>query len=253
MNHFLTAKRNGHGVHSPFVYDLVENVFSNKFQFYVFEELNNLRKCLATNETELLINDLGAGSKKLNSNKRRVKEIARHGISSKKQSEIYFKLINYLKCGNIIELGTSLGLNTVYFCKANPKANVYTIEGSESLYRFSKNLLSEQNCSKSISVNANFDDALPELLSKMNSLDLMYIDGNHSYEPTIRYFNMALKKKNKDSIIILDDIYWSREMIQAWETIKAHEEVKLTIDCFYFGIVFFKDEMKQKEHFKLFI
>jgi len=215
--HFLSAKRNGHGVHSPFVYDLVENVFSNTFKFYAFEELEVLRKQLLKDNTELVINDLGAGSHKLNSQKRKVNEIAKHGISSKKQSEIYFKLINYFKSEVLIELGTSLGLNTIYFSKANPKAKIYTIEGSESLFNFSKNLFKEQNCPNIESINANFDTALPQLLKSVSAFDVLYIDGNHTYEATLAYFKMALQKKNKDSFIILDDIYWSAGMTRVWK------------------------------------
>jgi len=38
-------------------------------------------------------------------------------------------------------------------------------------------------------------------------------------------------------------------MEQAWETIKSNEAVRCTIDLFFIGIVFFKKEIKEKQHF----
>lgn len=251
--HFFKSKRKGHGVHSPFVYALVENVFSDTNEFYVFEELKTIRRALLKDNTVLQITDFGAGSKKLNSSQRKVKDIAQFGISSNHQSEILFKLINYLQCKVIIELGTSIGLNTMYLSSATASSTVYTIEGSDALRSFSDKLFKDHSKNNIQLLHGNFDDVLPNLLSSIESFDLMYIDGNHTLEATIRYFDWALKKTTPNSVIIFDDIYWSKEMTEAWEKIKQNNKVRLSIDCFYFGMVFFKTEIKQKEHFKLFI
>ena len=240
-------------MHSPFVYALVENVFNNTNEFYAFDQLKTIRRALLKDNTELAITDFGAGSKKLNGTTRKVKDIAQHGISSNQQSEILFKLINYLQCKVIIELGTSIGLNTMYLGCATNTSTVHTIEGSENLFTFSKNLFKENKQTNIQSYLGNFDDVLPNILSSITSFDLLYIDGNHTLEATLRYFNYALSKRTNVSVIVLDDIYWSEEMTKAWESIKENTEVRLTIDCFYFGLVFFKEEVKQKEHFKLFI
>lgn len=253
IKHWFTANRKGHGVHSPFVYDLVENVFSNTFEFYAFNELNKTRKQLQLNDAELEVTDLGAGSKKFSSNKRKISDIAKYGISSKKQSEIYFKLINYLKCECIIELGTSIGLNTLYLHEAAPLARVYTLEGSSQIAHFAKRLFTEKKIDTINLIEGNFKDTLPELLKGITRFDLLYIDGDHTYESTIHYFEMALQKKHARSVIIFDDIYWSEGMTKAWEEIKQYKEVKASIDCFYFGMIFFREEFKQKEHFKLYI
>jgi len=253
IRHFFTSKRKGHGVHSPFVYALVENVFNNANDFYAFEKLKTIRRTLLKDNTELAITDFGAGSKKLNASIRKVKDIAQHGISSNQQSEILFKLINYLQCKVIIELGSSIGLNTMYLSGATNTCTVHTIEGSENLFSFSSKLFKQNEQTNIQSYLGNFDDVLPKILSSISSFDLLYIDGNHTLEATLLYFNLALKKRSNQSVIVLDDIYWSEEMTKAWETIKANDNVPLTIDCFYFGLVFFKEEFKQKEHFKLFV
>lgn len=253
VRHFFTAKRNGHGVHSPFAYQLCEEVFYNKNKFYYFEELNTIRNLLLTNETEIIVEDFGAGSKTFNSNKRRINALAKNGISTNKQSEILFKLLNFLNCKSSIELGTSLGLNTLYLALANKYGEVKSIEGSKNLFDFATSLSEKNNIHNIKFIHSTFDKALPMLLTEINSLDFFYVDGNHTYEATITYFKQALTKKNNQSVFVFDDIYWSKEMTEAWRFIINHEEVTLSIDAFYFGFVFFRKEISSKTNLKFYI
>jgi len=253
FRHFLSAKRNGHGVHSPFAFALCEEVFYNRHEFYDFESLKLTRNLLLKNSTKITVTDFGAGSKFLNSNSRSIKDIAGGGISSTLQSEIFYKLINYLKFETVIELGTSIGLNTLYLSKSNPSGKVISIEGSKSLTDFSRELARKHKISNIQFVNGKFDDVLPGILSTVKNPFLLYVDGNHSYNATVNYFNMALQKKENDAVIILDDIYWSSGMTKAWEEIKKNDAVTLSIDAFYFGLVFFRTEQKEKIALTIFL
>lgn len=252
INYQLTSYTE-HDLHSPFLYNFYMELIKNENPFNDFEDLNALRKQLQSNATTIEITDFGAGSKKLNSNKRQIKQIAKHGIAQKKQAEFLYRLLNKFTPKTIVELGTSVGLTSLYLSKALPKSTIYTIEGCPALFQFSNELFktSTDSVSNIISINGNFNVEFPKLLSKIDSLDFLYIDGNHSYEPTINYFKLALEKKTANSIFIFDDIYWSDEMQKAWKEICAHIEVTLSLDLFYFGIVFFKTENKEKEHFVL--
>jgi predicted O-methyltransferase YrrM len=253
IKHFFTAKRNGHCVHSPFAYLLCEEVFYNSQGFYDFNELGLIRKRLLANNTMLEIQDFGAGSKTFKGTNRRIKDIATKGISTQKQSELLYRLVNFLKCHNCIELGTSLGLNTLYLAKANTSAMVISIEGSKSLSDFAEQLAGKNGVTNSQFTHSLFDEALPEALQKISELDLFYVDGNHTYEATLNYFKLALEKKQDSSTFIFDDIYWSQEMTKAWIEIKNHPAVTLSIDTFYFGIVFFKKEIKEKVDLKFYV
>jgi predicted O-methyltransferase YrrM len=246
INHYFTAKRNGHGVHSPFAYELCEQVFYNDSHFYDFEELKKIRTTLLSNKTEISIEDFGAGSKTFSSNKRKIKELTKKGTSTTKQSETLYKLINFLNCKTSIELGTSIGLNTLYLAGANKNAQVITIEGSKNLFEFASELAKKNKINNIKFVHSKFDEALPQALKNINSLDLFYVDGNHTYEATLNYFKLALSKKNNSSVFIFDDIYWSDGMTRAWEEIKKHPSVTLSIDTFNFGMVFFREEIKEK-------
>ena len=101
-----------------------------------------------------------------------------------------------------------------------------------------------------VSIQGEFSKTLPILLEELPRVDFAYVDGNHSLEPTVDYFNLLLKKCHTHSVLVFDDINWSQEMKQAWSSIKNHEAVTVTIDLFAFGIVFFRRE-QEKEHFKI--
>lgn len=251
IKHYLSATRKGHNVHSPWAFTLCEEVFYNNSSFYDFEQLKKIRKDLLKDETELSVEDFGAGSKTFKGNTRKVKDIAAMGISTARQSELLYKLVNFLNARTVIELGTSLGLNTLYLSKANRNAKIYTIEGSSALHDFAEKLALENEISNSKFIRGKFDEELPKLLSEISTIDLLYIDGNHTYEATLKYFHMALAKSINDSVFVFDDIYWSAGMTKAWEEIKNDPKVTLSIDAFYFGLVFFKQEIKEKVHIKI--
>ena len=253
VRHFFSAKRNGHGIHSPYAYALCEEVFYNEHSFYDFELLKKIREELMRNSLEVETGGFGAGSKTFQSNKRKVKDIAQRGISSFKQSELLYKLVNYLTCNTCIELGTSLGLITVYLAKANTSGRVISVEGSEALFNLAKGLARESDTNNIQFINADFDTALPELLNEFEKIDFLYIDGNHTYEATWRYFLLALPKLHPGSVVIFDDIYWSEGMTEVWKKIKGHPSVTLSIDTFYLGLIFFREELKEKTDLKIYL
>ncbi|MES2762253.1 MAG: class I SAM-dependent methyltransferase [Bacteroidota bacterium] len=250
INYKLTAYTE-HDLHSPFLYNFYMELIRNEHPFGDFEELKDIRKQLLDDPTIIEVTDLGAGSKKIHSNKRSVNQIAKHGIAQQKQAEFLYRLLNKFAPATIVELGTSVGLTSLYLSKALPNSTVYTIEGCPNLFKFSTQLFKRRSAANIVSINGNFNEELPKLLSNLNSLDLLYIDGNHAYQPTMNYFKLALEKKNVNSIFIFDDIYWSEGMQQAWKEICSHKQVRLSLDLFYFGIVFFRTENKEKEHFVL--
>lgn len=244
--------KSAHGVHSPFVYKFITELLeSTNEDYYQFKELNEVRNTLAKNDTVIEITDFGAGSKVFKDNKRKISDLVKHGVSKKKFSELYFKLVNFTNSQFIVELGTSIGLNTLYLSKANSVSTVYTLEGCPELAKFSKDLFEKQNAKNIYLINDTFEKAFPKLLNEIPKLDLLYVDGNHNYQSTLNYFKLALDKKHNNSVFVFDDINWNNEMKKAWEEIKAHPEVTLSLDLFSVGIIFFRKEQKEKEHFIL--
>ncbi len=253
LRHYFIAHRKGHGVHSPFAFLLCEEVFYNQQQFYAFENLIRLRKALLQDNTKIKMEDFGAGSQIFTNKVRLVKNIAKSGISNQKQSELLFRMINFLNAKVCLELGTSIGLNTLYMASVNKNNRVISIDACADLYDYAKNLAKKNKLENIEFINAKFDAVLTEIIEKNKSLDFIYIDGNHSYEATMRYFNFFVEKVNTNTVIVFDDIYWSPGMTKAWDEIKGNQKVKLSIDTFFMGFVFFKEEIKEKIDFKFFI
>jgi predicted O-methyltransferase YrrM len=248
---YLLKAKSAHGIHSPFVYDFIVQILQSKHPFYAFEPLEKLR--FELEKSELLIDyiEMGAGSKKLSGSKRKISSIAKHGISKKKYSELLFRIIAKYEFKNILELGTSIGLNTLYLCKANENANVKSLEGNPSLCEFAKNLAVQNQIHNLEIIEGNFDNTLPGLMSKSDKIDFVFIDGNHTHDATLRYINLILPKLDLNAVIILDDIYWSKQMKQAWNEAKELSMVSISIDLFQFGVLFFTSLKKEKEHFIL--
>ena len=96
----------------------------------------------------------------------------------------------------------------------------------------------------------NFDEILPGVINQLDYLDFVFIDGNHRKEATLNYFNWCMPKLSENGILIFDDIYWSKGMKEAWQEIKMHPQVTVTIDLFWIGLVFIRPG-QVKENFKI--
>ncbi len=252
LHYYITAANGkGHGIHSPFVYNFVRNVLNDRTQYPAYKQVENLRSLLLRDKTIIEVEDMGAGSVKSNSNRRSVATIARSAGKRKKSAQLLFRIVRRYGALNIVELGTSLGISTSYMSLANIHARVITCEGSKEVARLAKRNFEALHLQQVQVVQGNFDDTLKNVLTQLPQVDLAFIDGNHRREPTLRYFNEIINKTHSASIIILDDIHWSEDMEEAWAKIKEHPSVRLTIDLFFFGLVFFNEDIKVKQHFTI--
>ena len=236
-------------MHSPFVYDLIIKVLNDDRTFYVFQPIEDCRSMLLNNKEEITIQDFGAGSRIEKSSLRSVTAIATTSLKPKKYGQLLFRLVNYFSPNTILELGTSLGITSAYLASANSNARLITMEGSTEIASIAAANFEQLGISNTTIITGNFDDTLAKTLEAIEIVNFAFIDGNHRYEPTIRYFEQILQKSDEYTVIILDDIHWSKEMEVAWIEVKKHQSVTLTIDLFYVGLVFFRKEQKEKQHF----
>ncbi|MCW3113437.1 MAG: Methyltransferase domain protein [Segetibacter sp.] len=252
LSYFLNASNGkGHGVHSPFVFDFITNVLNDSRTFYAYEELENLRRELLSDKRVLTIEDFGAGSAIAKSNQRRVGDIARAALKPKKFGQLMFRMVDYYKAQTILELGTSLGITTGYLASGNLKGKVYTFEGAKQVAEVAKQNFEKLSLKNIQVIEGNFDHTLQPQLNNIPAIDFAFVDGNHRKEPTVDYFEQLLKKATESSVFIFDDIHWSEGMEEAWEMIKSHPSVTLTIDLFFIGLVFFRKEQKVAQHFRI--
>lgn len=247
--HRFTSK-NRHGLHSPFVYKLVDEVIYDKTEKPAYTTIEQERDKLLIDDSFITVTDLGAGSHVNNNKQKKVSDITLNALKPPKLAKLLYRLAAFVKPNNIIELGTCLGITTLYLQAAAPSASLYTLEGCPQTAGVAKKVFSEAGVDGINVITGNFDDTLPGVLKNEDKLDLVYIDGNHQYDATIRYFDWCLPKVHEGTMLIFDDIYWSDGMKKAWAEIINHPSVTATVDLFWIGLVFFKPG-QAKEHFKI--
>lgn len=240
---------NIHSLQAPFVYGFYKNALAKKPQEEKkYAAIEHIREKFKASPLTLRVHDLGAGSERAKDPVRRVADIASFGVTKRKYSQVMAQVIDYLDCKHIVELGTSLGINTLYL-SLRPNARVTTFEGSEALVDMAKALFKDQRQDITV-VAGNIDKTLPTFLERTNSLDFVYFDANHRYLPTIRYFDQCLAKSHDKTCFVFDDIHLSKEMEKAWQWIKSHYQVTLTLDLYQVGFVFINPELR-KQHYVL--
>ncbi len=247
---FLLHSKNEHGIHSPFVFELYTRIIQAIDPFYIFPEIEACRSRMLNSAEEIIVKDMGAGSKATLSRKRKVKDIARYSLKNTKTAQLLFRLVNHFNPQTIVELGTSLGISTLYLASPNTKARILTFEGCPQTLAIAQKNFTHFGYTHITPVQGNIDQSLPLHIAKIAQLDFVFFDANHRLMPTLNYFNICLSKSHPQSVFVFDDIYWSAEMAEAWKQIKAHPQVMLTIDLFYVGLVFFRTE-QPKQHFTL--
>jgi predicted O-methyltransferase YrrM len=161
-----------------------------------------------------------------------------------------FRLVDFFKPETVLEMGSSLGISSMYLHFGNQKAKMISLEGSPEIAKLARENFKLLGADIEL-LEGNFSETLQTALEKLKKIDLAFIDGHHAELPTLSYFEQILPYCNEDSVLIFDDIYWSDEMAAAWEKIKLNSAVTLSVDLFYFGIVFFKKDFKEKQHFTL--
>ncbi|MGC6429607.1 MAG: O-methyltransferase [Jejuia sp.] len=245
---FLINSTNQHGVHSPFAYDLVTKCFYDKTRHLEYQNIKDFRNRLKRVNYKINVTDFGAGSTKLKSSERKISDIVKHVSISNKNAQLLFRICKYFQFKNVLELGTSLGFAAQAMSLGSPNSEIVSIEGCPEITKYTSNQFQLQQLDNIKLINGNFSEVIPQL--KHVTFDLIFFDGNHTKEATLEYFEALLPKARNNSLFIIDDIYWSQGMTEAWEIIKNHPKVTVTINTFYWGFVFFRKE-QAKEHFKI--
>ena len=252
LRYYLSASNGkGHGTHSPFVFDFITTVLNNKQHYYAYDTVEALRQRLELNKNTITVEDMGAGSVTSATKERTIASIAKTAAKPRKFGQLLFRMANRYRPTTILELGTSLGVTTSYLVLGNQEARVITLEGSVAIAEKALENFRDMGLKKIKLVQGNFDDTLSKVLNALESIDMAFVDGNHRKAPTLDYFRQLIPVMSAESVIVFDDIHWSREMEEAWEEIRNHPRVMLSIDLFFIGIVFFNPSFKVKQHFTI--
>ena len=243
---YLQKAKTKYYLHSPFVYQFYLNVLEGENDIQL-QSIVKLREKLRSNNALLKVEDFGTG----NSLSKTVADIERKVTVRHKYGVLLYRLVNYFKPQNILEIGTSIGLSSSYIALANVHSRIISLEGSKEIAEVAKQNHAKLQINNVEVVTGNFNETLSTSLQQLSSFDLVFFDGNHTKEATLNYFQQCLVKSTENSIFVFDDIYWSAEMSEVWEVIKLDERVTLTLDVYQFGICFFRKEKLSKENFVL--
>ena len=240
---FFASHKKGHGIHSPFVYALVNKVFNNKKNSIELEKIYAILSDYLKNTKKITLDEHGAKTQFRSRENLSIRKIIKQSAIPKKYGRLLYNLAGYFKPESILELGTSVGISTAFIGSAPKNSEFITIDASEAKLNVAKEIANRLDLNKIQFIHGNFDEVLDSALLKINNLDFVFFDGNHRKEPTLRYFQSCLEKAHNNSVFIFDDIHWSNEMEEAWNEIKRNKKVRVSIDIFRMGIVFFRSEL----------
>ncbi len=246
---FRSRHRKGFGIHSPFVFKLVTDVIEEQTPYYKYSLIEKVRQLYLKTDKEVTVENFGTGK----SGRKKISTIVKHSAKSKAYAQILFRLVNFYKSENILELGTSFGLTTMYLAAPNSKAKVVSIEGSKEIAEYAKLSFKRAGFENIRVETGNIDACLPQVLAGFERLDFVFFDANHRKSATLNYFSRCLPKSHAKSVFVIDDIYWSKEMTQAWEEIKKCPKVRVTIDLFFYGIVLFDPDLQEEDYILFFL
>lgn len=235
-----------HGIHSPFVFKLAKECLKNKKSTQFIEDIQHYRERLLGAERSITITDFGAGSRIFKSNQRRICDIAKHAGASQKRMYLLQRLLAYFSPEQVLEIGTSLGMATFAMAKGSPDSKITSLEGCPATLAVAQETLDHFKCTNVALVEGRFRESIQNL--NTHKIDMIYFDGNHSKEATLEYVRTLLPTAINGTVWIFDDIHWSKDMTEAWNEIIALPEVSVSIDCYWLGLVFFRNE-QVKEHF----
>ncbi len=228
---------------TPTAYNVVDEVLSDARKVK-HSDIEAERYRLQKSKQVISFTDYGKSG---NIFEKKVADIAKNALKPKKYAQLISKLVAQRGSKTILELGTSLGITTAYLAR-NEGTEVQTMEGDPTVVDIAQHVWNQLGLQSISTTIGNFDVTLDQLEGK--TYDVIYIDGNHNLEPTVRYFDVLLKHANAHTLFIFDDIHYSKGMEEAWESIKAHSQTTTTIDLFFIGLVYI-DPSLVKQHFEL--
>ena len=228
---FLYYSKNQYSVHSPFVYQFLTKGLYPKFNQTNFKPFLELRKQLLKNS------------------KITISQFTKTASISPKKAKILFKIIQYFQPKTILELGTCMGLGTTAMQLASKTAKITTVESYKNMGKIAQENFDSQNF-KNIKIYHSACDKFLKNQIENTIFDVIYINRNRINPTTLDYFTVLINHISNDSFMILEDIHCSQDQKKTWIEIKNHEKVTVSIDLFYFGLIFFRKEQK-KQHFIL--
>ena len=234
-----------YALQSPFIYRIYTDLLSYlSTKKSVDLDLEEIRKILREDQSKLKISAHGAELKKLLIPSIKKAVIRKFSASNRKFSQLFQYFCLLTPAERVLELGTCLGIHSRYLAKATI-GTLYTFEGAEPLFQELHEFPLESNRKY---IFENTKDSLPLVLHQIEKIDFALINTCQTSASSTSYFNLILPYLHKKSIVAIADIHLSKARDQAWEEIKKHPKIQLSIDFYECGILFFDKDIAQGEY-----
>ena len=210
---YLWQRKSEYSIHSPFVYDFMRKVLNDSGSNRDYDTIYRIGRLLDKR-------------KYINYNLR-------------KQSRLLYRMIRYFEPDSAVSFGSLTALNTAALALGHLQTKVY-LEESED---FLETLNSMGIVNVRLIQPEEFDS---EHFRKLNTGFVFF--GRDSFEDdTWDYLADCMNYKTVDSVFVFEGIHHNRDMEDAWEEIKANEDVSVTIDLYCIGMVFFREGIEKQD------
>ena len=238
---YWLRKTGQHSLHSPFIFSLYNEVIGPSKNDTGNATISSFIRELSNSEEHIDVRTFGAPAQHGRGNSRTIGSLVQHGSTSFQGRQVLTGLIRHFNCRRVFELGTSLGLTTLYLSET-PDVTVITFEGNEAIASRARKHFNRFQRENIRLLTGNLDEILQGALEDYGPPDLVYLDANHRKDPTLRYAHQCLSA-NPFAILAVGDIHWSPEMTDTWNTLRQSEKCTVSVDLFEMGLLFFNPEL----------
>ena len=210
----------GYGVHSPWAYNLIENVINEHTAYYAYDDLYEHWK-------------------------RSPEDLPQYG---EEMDKLLFRLTNFVNPQFILEIGTGSGVSTGYLASVNSRSRCVTIDaGNPHQRKIDNNLKHFQNVKYIISKRPVQD--ITELLeqNRQNGIPLDMAHIAHIDRPDI-VFEALVPYVNSKTLFVINGINRNANSKSWWQHIKSDPRVGVTFQFKRFGLVFFDLKMNKADY-----
>jgi predicted O-methyltransferase YrrM len=246
INHLLKGKSKYY-IHSPFVYDFCIQVLNNKIDKEVLRKINAIKFYYKSRNKKLTLQELGAG--KSGTYTCDLYTYLKRTAITNRYGSILHRLVEHYQIQEIIETGTGLAISSAWLATAGNCPLVHSIEGNASLVQEAIEMTQHFKFNNINIHHGLVGNILPTLAQRIKEKTLIFLDAHHSGDATERYVDILLPHILEDTILVLDDINYSKSMHAAWKKLTLNERVSLSINLYRIGVIFFKPELSKQEFY----
>ncbi len=239
--------RKGHGIHSPFLFKLVHQVWQQEIPPADEQKMKHLARSNPSDHAIVDCNRAGAGSHISQKKMRRISSIFQSSGIPNRYGRLLHRVTAFYQPQLVLEFGTSLGISSAWMALGCPRARVYSVEAVPALAEKARQNHQEIDVQNIQVVTMDFNALIHKNELPQAASCLIFIDGDHTFKATLELFKYAVQNfYSEQLVVIIDDIHWSAGMEQAWKQIQQHERVRVTLDIFRMGLVFFDSNLSRQ-------